>query len=300
MEDFASTSMIRLIIKGLSDQGIALALPASMAGAHVDLSVKRQILAHLVSNHGPTPILRIGKAIHHFPDDPMMVALSGAQDLDGLLNRWARLERFAHSRHRIKIVDQSHTGIQLRHASKNPDEPPRPEESMVIFGLLTALMQRIGLKGLRAKAVTDTGWRFDRDWQERTAPETTSTWIFDWQDQPIIQPRPMVAGSDINALQALLRRDPLQTWSVQAMARAMGQSTRSLQRRLQQSGESFTQIVARTRASIAAEALVHPEKSLAEIGFCSGYADQAHFTRSFKSATAMTPKTYRESFTYTA
>lgn len=50
------------------------------------------------------------------------------------------------------------------------------------------------------------------------------------------------------------------------------------------------------RVSYASRELANSESSLAEIGQASGFADQSHFSRTFKRFTGMTPARYRSLF----
>lgn len=58
-------------------------------------------------------------------------------------------------------------------------------------------------------------------------------------------------------------------------------------------GEGISEYVHRLRVRSACEQMLAPEISLAELSFSTGFADQSHFTRSFRKITGMTPAAFR-------
>jgi AraC family transcriptional regulator len=58
-------------------------------------------------------------------------------------------------------------------------------------------------------------------------------------------------------------------------------------------GEGISDYVHRLRIRAACEQMLVPGTSLAELSFNTGFADQSHFTRSFRKITGMTPATFR-------
>ena len=58
-------------------------------------------------------------------------------------------------------------------------------------------------------------------------------------------------------------------------------------------GEGIGDHIHRLRVRTACERLLDPHASLAEVSFATGFADQSHFTRSFRRITGMTPALFR-------
>jgi AraC family transcriptional regulator len=58
-------------------------------------------------------------------------------------------------------------------------------------------------------------------------------------------------------------------------------------------GEGIIDYVHRLRVRAACEQMLAPEASLADLSFNNGFADQSHFTRSFRKITGMTPAAFR-------
>lgn len=80
---------------------------------------------------------------------------------------------------------------------------------------------------------------------------------------------------------------------IEIAAEAAGLSARSFQRRLAESGSSFSSLVSETRFVIARELLENPSLKVIDVAYAAGYTDPAHFTRAFRRWTASSPLEYR-------
>lgn len=123
----------------------------------------------------------------------------------------------------------------------------------------------------------------------------TNHWVLQWRDLRINTSEPLSEpGKSItDRLHDLLGTDPGQVWTLAQVARELNLPPRSMQRELRQDGHSFSTIVRSVRTREAARRLRDTEQKLADIGYCCGYSDQAHFQRDFRRATNMTPNEYR-------
>jgi AraC-like DNA-binding protein len=81
--------------------------------------------------------------------------------------------------------------------------------------------------------------------------------------------------------------------NVEAVAAAMHMSARTLQRRLNDAGAQFSEVLDEVRADEAKRALTGSDAPLAEIGWRLGFADLATFSRAFKRWTGKPPGMYR-------
>lgn len=300
MNDFASEAMLRLVRSGLQRQGLAVDGPAPVRQAHVPLADKRAWLARLWQTHGPDAIVRLGEAVHGMDDEPLLLALSLARDPADLLQRWQRLERFVHSRHRMRVSQPEPGWLRIQHVSLDPQQAPTPAEDLLVFGFLVALCERLQAPGLQARPAGAPGWRRDRrTWADGAWPNDVSTWELRWQ-APATRATTEPAHTDpdrwIAQLQTQLAADPGRGWTVETLARETACSPRTLQRRLALQGQSFTQLLSSARLIGAARLLTAGAMPTAEVGYVCGFADQAHFTRQFKRHTAMTPVLYRNTF----
>lgn len=80
-------------------------------------------------------------------------------------------------------------------------------------------------------------------------------------------------------------------------ARALGVSTRTLQRRLSDEGTSFQAELNAVREGLARHYLAHTKLSTAEIAFLLGYAEQNSFYRAFHEWTGSSPDRARQADT---
>jgi AraC-like DNA-binding protein len=78
-----------------------------------------------------------------------------------------------------------------------------------------------------------------------------------------------------------------------AVARALHMSPRTLQRRLEDEGTAFSDVLDDVRQSAARQRLRDPALSLSEIAYELGFADLATFSRAFKRWTGMPPGMWR-------
>jgi AraC-like DNA-binding protein len=80
-----------------------------------------------------------------------------------------------------------------------------------------------------------------------------------------------------------------------AVARSLGISVRSLRRRLDEEGVSYTSLLNEARATVAKRMLEDSSRSIYETAYAMGFSDPSAFHRAFKRWTGMTPTQYRES-----
>ena len=81
--------------------------------------------------------------------------------------------------------------------------------------------------------------------------------------------------------------------SLQAIARVVGTSERTLQRRLGEDGRSFRDVVDEVREKLARTYLNELGLSLGEVAYRLGYAEVSAFLRAFKRWTGLTPTQFR-------
>jgi AraC-like DNA-binding protein len=96
----------------------------------------------------------------------------------------------------------------------------------------------------------------------------------------------------------LVRRDlvaalPHDVPAVSAVARRMGMSERSFQRRLKSEGTSFLALLENTRHTLALQYLEDPSRTLSDVAFLLGFSELAAFVRAFRRWTGSTPGAHR-------
>ena len=81
--------------------------------------------------------------------------------------------------------------------------------------------------------------------------------------------------------------------TLSAVARYLGMSGRTLQRRLSERGCSYQILVDESRRQLAERLLRQTDYSLAEVSFMTGFSEQSAFNRAFKRWEGQTPRSYR-------
>jgi len=300
MSDFAAAAMLRLIGLGLKRQGIAwpAPAPAPARGAHVPLGDKRRLLDALMQQHGAEALLRLGEGVRDASDEPALVALTLARDPADLISRWQRLERFIHSRHRVRIEAAAEGRLQLRHVSLVAGQAPTLAEDLLVFGLLVALIERLGSATVSAQTA-GASWvcREQGRWRLQAAAGDASCWWLCWQARVPAPAQPGTAQIDwLATARRLLQDDPGRGWSLHTLASDMHCSARSLQRHLAAHDSGFGVLLRQVRLARSARLLAETPQSPAQIGYVCGFSDQAHFTREFKRHSAFTPVRFRQQF----
>jgi len=315
MSSFASAAFVGLILRRMALAELepppdvtasGLLARALQPGGNVQvaLALKQALLRHAAIERGAGFLLGIGQGIHDVPSDPTLDVLRRAASAADLLLRWQRLESYHHSHHRTRIeaLDEAGGTALLRHVSLGPT-PPAAVEDIVVLGLLAALFQAIGCRGLEIDLIGGNGaalaaMRDDRILLDAALPaDGTAQWRLHWRQQPRSTATPASAETAARGLSerlyALFDDDPFRQWSLGEAGRALGLSSRSLQRRLAEAGAGYAGIQRDARVKRAARAMLAGPATLAEIGYAAGFADQAHFTREFRRVTGMRPAEWR-------
>jgi AraC-like DNA-binding protein len=289
--------MMRLVAAGLARQGIALPGPTP-PGARVPRPHKRDVLAAILSAHGPVAILSIAYAARHMPPEPVVQALLGARDTADLLDRWHRLEHFSHGRHTVETQALGDGSFRLSHRARDGGPPPSFGESLLVLGVLTILAEMIGAADATLASEAGEIWRADGVWHAPSGPDSIGSLILSAPTRPIPRHSADAAGADpIDGLRRRLAADPVRRWTLADLAAEARTSPRTLQRRLARESLSFSRLVSESRLQIAATHLCDAGgPGLAEIGFLAGFSDQAHFARTFRRNVGTTPKSYRAEF----
>lgn len=82
--------------------------------------------------------------------------------------------------------------------------------------------------------------------------------------------------------------------SIRHLGEHVGMSSRTLTRRLSESGVSFRDLIKKTQWEIAKDLLLNSSKSVGEIAFQTGFSEQSAFNRAFKRWTGQSPIEFRK------
>ncbi|MFO6419512.1 helix-turn-helix transcriptional regulator [Hylemonella sp. W303a] len=315
--DFASAAMLRVLRQGLLDLGLPPPPPGPpVQGAVVSLDGKRAVLAHALQVGGLACLPLLGQGLHRFTHEPTHSALAAARDAQDLLQRWGRLERYIHSRHRVRLLSLSATGVDLAHVALQPHPAPLPAEDLVVLGVLLALLQACGYQDLSCTVGVAAAYPQPdaQALEQACARGHSAQWHIRWTRllPQAEKAAPAARATSPHTAQDLVRDEPWPGWIKQAyglvatrlpapldldaLAHALGQSRRSLQRGLKEAGLGFRPLQAEARYRTAGWHLMQGDAALAEIGFLCGYADQSHFTREFRLRSGLTPADFRREF----
>jgi len=142
--------MVRVLAQGIRELGLDPGdVTAPGDSARVDLDLKRTLVGRAIVQAGFAVLPQLGRGLHRFPSDPTHRALSLARDAVDLFARWRRLERYIHSQHRCEVLGTGDGWAHVRHVALNGAPAPLPAEDLVVLGVLAALLEAIGLRGVQ-------------------------------------------------------------------------------------------------------------------------------------------------------
>src|SRR5690606_33978834 len=103
----------------LADEALAL---LSGEAASIPLEPYRALLEAVVERAGRRCLLEAGQALRDL-NDPLLFVLLNSDSAELLIEKEARLSRFIHSRHVVRLVESSTSRLVLEHVSL-VGEPP--------------------------------------------------------------------------------------------------------------------------------------------------------------------------------
>jgi AraC-like DNA-binding protein len=92
----------------------------------------------------------------------------------------------------------------------------------------------------------------------------------------------------------LAKHGPAERPSMEAVARALGMSARSLRRHLKAEGVSFQDLVEEMLGVSAKQLLDDWTRSIQDVAYTMGFSEPSAFHRAFKRWTGLTPREYRD------
>lgn len=277
----------------------------------VPLEPYRKVLEVARQRGGGRCLLEAGRLIHEL-SDPILFVLLNSDRVALVIEKEARLGRFIHSRHVVRVLEEAERRIVLEHASLEP-EPPRETEDLAAAGQHIALLEQVGCRGLRLRFPQSSK---PEEWTlfggEYTEPGAGpyAVWHFEWDAfEPTRRPmegldelllsreaRPELSesGASTAAIAGLIRKDLGRTWTLFDVAQRLETAPRTLQRALSSEGTNFSDLVDGLRVDEAMRLLESSELSVTQIGYVCGFADTSHFSRRFKKRVGRSPSQYRE------
>ncbi|MGB8931451.1 MAG: AraC family transcriptional regulator ligand-binding domain-containing protein [Anaeromyxobacteraceae bacterium] len=264
----------------------------------------------------PTLPLRIGAAIKGEAFDPPIFAALCSPDLDTALERVARFKTLTcPMRLEVDVRPKATAlGLSWLDASEAPPATLVATE-LVFFVALARLATRERVEPLSVSTpVALEPARAYADWfgvapargrrpelvfaaADARRPFLTANEAMWRSFEPELQRRLAALDASASAAErvraALLELLPSGAASMGAVAARLGTSARTLQRRLQDEGQSFASVLSRTRTELAHHYLGSTALSAAEISFLLGFEDPNSFYRAFQTWTGTTPEQAR-------
>lgn len=311
MSDFASAAMMRVLAAGMRLRGLDPGDSAQTTDdARVQLRAKQDLVRLAVDQGGLACLSLLGRGLHELTHEPTHHALASARGAQDLFERWQRLERYIHSRHRCVIGSCSTRRAVIRHVAVTGEAAPSPAEDLVVAGVLAALLEAIGLQRVELRLGDELAFPVaePEGIAQAAARGATHRWSFRWEGvatappSSLPQPATQALGADkawsqpVHAAYRRLAADLTRPPSLADLAADLSITPRTLQRRLGEQRLTYSRLLAEARCRTGAWRLLHTTDPIAEVGFLSGFADQAHFTREMRRRVGMPPAAYRQAF----
>jgi len=256
---------------------------------------------------------RVGEQLDFTRWSPLVDAAGQASSFGDFLTRFilAASEDASSAAHSLELKGE-YTFFR-EHRVSEPDITPSQNDAFTAAYLLTILQSAVGehwnpqavLLQVCTPEVLPAGYHGI----QVVGGDNRGMWIrfpTIWLTQPI-ERRSFIAapalmsekthppGSFLEALwRTLSSRLGNEDLTVDNVARLLGLSRQTLQRRLKASNTSLTQELMQLKQQRAIEELVHTDRPVAEIGEALGFQNPASFTRAFKSWTGQSPRDYRK------
>jgi AraC-like DNA-binding protein len=182
--------------------------------------------------------------------------------------------------------------------------------------MINVLREALGPRWRPSEVYLETGWS---PMLEQSGPLAEARIVCNYSMTAVVFPRSLLSlpmrqihDLDIDAIQTLWQASapaedfvrslqqalkPLLTNGypdVQLAAEIAGMSVRTLQRRLQREGLSYSRLIEQVRFQQAVDYLRDPTIKLSEIAAELGYSDPANFTRAFQRWTGTSPSQFRQ------
>ena len=270
----------------------------------------RTYLQNVLQHCGGEAILSAGRRLEG-TSDPLLFVLLNSDSVSLLIEKEARLGRFIHSRHIVRVITENVNGIILEHVS-NEAEDPLPEENLASAGLHISLLAQLGCRGLRLRfpfSEHPNRWVYENsEYRPYIGSTGFQRWHFEWDAfTPTRKPmtgldalllsgdaRPELAEApaEVLAILRVVQRDMARTWTLNEVAKRLLVSPRTLQRSLAQADTSFSKVITEWRLAEARRLLGTSELSITDIGYICGFSDTSHFSRRFKAYYGESPSAY--------
>jgi AraC-like DNA-binding protein len=112
--------------------------------------------------------------------------------------------------------------------------------------------------------------------------------------QRLLGPAPKARNLVQEVQQLVIERLPAGSASIDSIAKQLSMSSKTLERRLAEQGQSFSALLDRTRFNAVRHYLEETDMRLTQVAYLAGYTEPAALVRAFKRWTGKTPNKFRE------
>ena len=258
-------------------------------------SVHTHNLRNLLHAEGVEATIHAGHRLSRGGQHPILEALAGCSNHVDLLQRFSRVEPLLHQGNRteFELIDN---GIKVTHLPTN-NSTIDPAESLFVCGAQVGMLERIGYSEVTASFFSGTPiWPWTQPASaviRHLQPQMRCIqWMLTWELAPNHQDH-CAADTASNLVRQLVSSNPSRPWTVSAVAKELGVSARTLQRRLSEANTCFAALVIEVRLDEAEALLTRTILPVGTIAQLSGFYDHAHLTKCMKSVRGRTPTAIR-------
>ena len=293
--DWTFAPLERALGLGLHAQNPALLNLPGIRGADPQEAL-RNMVENTIRSRGVVGVLRaMDLGLERAGHVAMYEVARRCESPEQVADKWGRLERYALGEpySEFEVAAES-----LTVRSRCPEDCDQRAWELLLASSLYALLHRIGAQGLNMVVDGYPVARLRAGWP---ASETPSTIVLTWTRFQARTPRaievPRFGGSDptgaVRRATQLIATDPSRSWALDDIGKRLGLSRRTLQRRLSTADVDSPGLV-RQVCVHQATGLISEGHTLNEIAFLCGFADAAHFSRTFRRVMGMPPSQFRE------
>lgn len=256
-------------------------------GAFITEETKRDLLARVLDRFGPDGIVETGREVAAESAHPFVRVLRAQPTPSQVLTAWMQIEVLAHAHNRVRVLDLRENSLQLQRVRLGERNGcPLVEEDLFILGVLEGFFARLGFGKftLNGPIVEEQGHVWHLGFEQVVPPLVGHTQPTDriWCAEGVIERSVFVVAANL-----ILSEEPVDLASV---ARHLGLSSRSLQRRLGAAGTSFSNLLRAARVAMAGATVVEAQRTtLTDVAYRFGFSDSAHMCRAFREVVGCSP-----------
>lgn len=260
------------------------------SGPFVAEEIKRTLLARVLEQFGRDGLIEVGREVASESAHPFVRVLLAQPNPLQLFRAWMQIEVLAHAHNRVRLLDLQYDSLQLLRLRLG-DNGARPliEEDLFIMGVLQGFLALLGLREFTLKGPIEEKlghiWHFGFKQMGPTRERARDPQSRIWCAAGEIERAVFIIATNL-----ILSDAPI---DLARVARQLGLSARSLQRRLAATGTSFSSLLRAARVTVAGAAVVDGQQTaLTELAYRFGFADSAHLCRSFREVVGCSPSQF--------